>query len=61
MVINPEDVKEIAEASAVATGNEEVIAKVKSPEVQNSFSKKIAVFKDVVLPILKKVAANIIR
>jgi hypothetical protein len=61
MVINPEDVKGIVEASAAATGNEAVAAKVKSPEVQDRFSKKIAVFKDVVLPLLKKIAVNIIR
>jgi hypothetical protein len=61
MVVNPEDVKEIVEAAAAATGNEEVIAKVKSPEVQESFLKKISKFKDVVLPILKKIAANVIR
>jgi hypothetical protein len=61
MVINPEDVKEIVEATAVASGNEEAVAKVKSPEVQNSFAKKITAFKDVVLPILKKIAVNVIR
>jgi hypothetical protein len=61
MVINPEDLKEIIEASAIATGNEEVIARVKSPEVQEGFLKKITAFKDVALPILKKIAVNIIR
>jgi hypothetical protein len=60
-VINPEDLKGLIETSAITTANEEVIAQVKSPEVQNSFSKKISVFKDVVLPMLKKIAVNIIR
>jgi hypothetical protein len=61
MVINPEDVKGIVEASAAATGDEAVVAKVKSSEVQERFAKKISVFQDIVLPLVKTIAVNIIR
>ncbi|MDR3001268.1 MAG: hypothetical protein LBU89_08400 [Fibromonadaceae bacterium] len=54
MVVNPEHIKEIIEVAAAQSGNEEVMAQVKSPEVQSSFAKKIEVFTGVVLPILKR-------
>jgi hypothetical protein len=60
LVVNPEDLKNLYEASAMATGNEEMVAQVKSPEVQKSFFEKILVYKDKVVPILKNLALKMV-
>jgi len=60
MVVNPQEIKEIIEVAAKETGDEAVMEQVKSPEVQDSLSKKISAFKDVVLPILETLRKRIL-